>query len=189
MRELSHLEQLETLSDPDRHPREWQLATALPRPRPARRRPGAAGRHRLASGRRAAADGVRPPGRSRSPAASGCARSSRTRTSASRSRRRRSRSRSCATSTRPRSGTTSRRRTSSACSLRRGVLEPTGERREPGPQPAGGPRALFRFRSRGARDHGPVRSAAAARTLSGAPLGAPLDQSSVALVSACRPPA
>ena len=25
---LSHLEQLETLSDPDRHPREWQLATA-----------------------------------------------------------------------------------------------------------------------------------------------------------------
>ena len=24
----SHLEQLETLSDPDRHPREWQLATA-----------------------------------------------------------------------------------------------------------------------------------------------------------------
>ena len=28
MRELSHLEQLETLSDPDRHPDEWQLATA-----------------------------------------------------------------------------------------------------------------------------------------------------------------
>jgi ADP-ribose pyrophosphatase YjhB (NUDIX family) len=28
VRELSHLEQLETLSDPDRHPREWQLATA-----------------------------------------------------------------------------------------------------------------------------------------------------------------
>jgi ADP-ribose pyrophosphatase YjhB (NUDIX family) len=28
VRELSHLEQLETLSDPHRHPREWQLATA-----------------------------------------------------------------------------------------------------------------------------------------------------------------
>ena len=28
VRDLSHLEQLETLSDPDRHPREWQLATA-----------------------------------------------------------------------------------------------------------------------------------------------------------------
>ena len=28
VRELAHLEQLETLSDPDRHPREWQLATA-----------------------------------------------------------------------------------------------------------------------------------------------------------------
>jgi 8-oxo-dGTP diphosphatase len=28
VRELSHIEQLETLSDPDRHPREWQLATA-----------------------------------------------------------------------------------------------------------------------------------------------------------------
>ena len=28
VRDLSHLEQLETLSDPDRHPTEWQLATA-----------------------------------------------------------------------------------------------------------------------------------------------------------------
>ena len=28
VRELSHLEQLETRSDPDRHPLEWQLATA-----------------------------------------------------------------------------------------------------------------------------------------------------------------
>jgi 8-oxo-dGTP diphosphatase len=28
VRELSHLEQLETLSDPQRHPKEWQLATA-----------------------------------------------------------------------------------------------------------------------------------------------------------------
>jgi 8-oxo-dGTP diphosphatase len=28
VRELSHLEQLETRSDPDRHPAEWQLATA-----------------------------------------------------------------------------------------------------------------------------------------------------------------
>ena len=29
VRELAHLEQLETLSDPDRHPDEWQLATAF----------------------------------------------------------------------------------------------------------------------------------------------------------------
>src|SRR5439155_21120336 len=28
VRELAHLEQLETLSEPDRHPSEWQLATA-----------------------------------------------------------------------------------------------------------------------------------------------------------------
>jgi len=28
VRQLSHLEQLETLSEPERHPREWQLATA-----------------------------------------------------------------------------------------------------------------------------------------------------------------
>jgi ADP-ribose pyrophosphatase YjhB (NUDIX family) len=28
VRELSHIEQLETLSEPDRHPSEWQLATA-----------------------------------------------------------------------------------------------------------------------------------------------------------------
>lgn len=28
VREVSHLEQLATLSDPDRHPREWQIATA-----------------------------------------------------------------------------------------------------------------------------------------------------------------
>jgi ADP-ribose pyrophosphatase YjhB (NUDIX family) len=28
VREVAHLEQLETRSDPDRHPREWQLATA-----------------------------------------------------------------------------------------------------------------------------------------------------------------
>jgi ADP-ribose pyrophosphatase YjhB (NUDIX family) len=28
VREVAHLEQLETLSDPERHPREWQIATA-----------------------------------------------------------------------------------------------------------------------------------------------------------------
>jgi ADP-ribose pyrophosphatase YjhB (NUDIX family) len=28
VREVAHLEQLETLSDPDRHPRQWQIATA-----------------------------------------------------------------------------------------------------------------------------------------------------------------
>ena len=32
VRELSHLEQLETLGEPDRYPDEWQLATVRPTP-------------------------------------------------------------------------------------------------------------------------------------------------------------
>ena len=43
--ELSWLEQLETVGDPDRHPDEWQLATAYLGPGAARPRPGAARRH------------------------------------------------------------------------------------------------------------------------------------------------
>ena len=78
--------------------------------------------------------------RSCSPAASGCARSSPTRTSASRSRRPRSRSPSSATSIARRSPTTSRRRTCSACSLRRHLLVATGHpaRARPGRRASGG---------------------------------------------------
>ena len=88
-------------------------------------------------------------GRSCSPAASGCARSSRTRTSASRSRPTSSRSRSCATSTAPRSGTTSRRRTSSACCCAAHLLVPTGEPPRAGPdrRPPGGALPLPRAAS------------------------------------------
>ena len=46
--------------------------------------------------------------------------------------------------------------------LRRGVLEPTGDRREPG-RTGGRPAEVFRFRTRTARDHRPVRGAAPTR--------------------------
>ena len=86
-------------------------------------------------------------GRSRSPGVSGSGRSCRTRTSASRSR--------------PETFTISQLRELYAAALghpvsttnlqrvllRRGLLEPTGERREPGPT-GGRPAAVFRFRSR-----------------------------------------
>ena len=84
---------------------------------------------------------------SRSPAATACARSSRTRTSASRSHRRRSRSRSSATSTARHWATTSPPRISSACSC--GEAFSSGRARSARPGPAGGrPAELYRFRSR-----------------------------------------
>ena len=116
VRELSHLEQLETLSDPAPQPTAVGARDGVSRARAVGSRPGSAGGHGLAPRRRPPADGVRPRSDRASPGATACARSSRTRTSASRSRRRRSRSRSSATSTRPRSGMTSPPPTSSACS-------------------------------------------------------------------------
>ena len=133
-------------ASPDRNPERWELATAYLGLVPSDVDPGLPDDtrwHPVDELPQLAFD----HGRSCSPAASGCAPSSRTRTSASRSRPTSSRSPSCATSTAPRSATTSRRRTSSACSLRRHLLVPTGSRREPGP--AGGrPAALFGFAHR-----------------------------------------
>ncbi len=115
VRDLSHLEQLETLSDPDRNPAGRELATAYLGLVPAGVDPQIPEDTRwhplddLPSSRTTTR-------RSSSARATGSARSSRTRTSASRSRRRASRSPSSATSTPPRSATTSARRTSSASS-------------------------------------------------------------------------
>ena len=60
VRELAHLEQLETRSEPARNPAERELATALPRPRPHRRRPRGARRHALAPGHAPAGARLRP---------------------------------------------------------------------------------------------------------------------------------
>ncbi len=148
VRELAWLEQLETLSEPDRHPDEWQLATAYLgwcRATSIRRcRPTRAG---CPVDELPERDRLRPRRRSCSPAASGCAPSSRTRTSASRSR--------------PETFTISELRDLYTAALgyrvsatnlqrvleRRGLLEPTGDRRSPGPD-GGRPAAVFRFRSR-----------------------------------------
>ncbi len=62
VRELSHLEQLETLSDPERNPARRELATGVSRPRAGGRRPAGPGGHALASGRRAPRARVRPRG-------------------------------------------------------------------------------------------------------------------------------
>ena len=57
---LAHLEQLETRSDPGARPARAHRGDGLPGAHPRRPRPGAARRHRLASGRRPADDGIRP---------------------------------------------------------------------------------------------------------------------------------
>ena len=143
----SHLEQLETRSDPDRNPLRWELATAYLGLVPRDVDPALPADTRWHPVDALPAARVRPRADRARRRASGCARSSRTRTSASRSRRRRSRSPSSATSTAPRSATTSRRRTSSACcsaatcSCRPASTGATG--------PAGGrPAALYGFRAR-----------------------------------------
>ena len=146
VREVAHLEQLETRSDPKRHPG----AASSPRPTSASSPRTSTRRCRRT---RAGTPWTTCPSwrsttaRSRWPAASACAPSSPTRTSASRSRRRRSRSRSCGPSTGPRSDTTSRPRTCSACSSAT-VLEPTGERRAPG-RAGGRPAAVLPLRRAG----------------------------------------
>ena len=114
VREVAHLEQLGTWSDPVAPSRALGARDRVPRPRPARNRPARANGHTLAPCGHAAGRRHSITGRSSSRDESGSAASSRTRTSASRSPRRRSRSRSYATSTPPPSGTTSPRPTSSA---------------------------------------------------------------------------
>ena len=145
VRELAHLEQLETRSDPERHPSEWQLATAylglvpsdadpeIPEDtewRPVERLRGTAFDH---------GEIVR----------SGLARL-RAKLSYT----------NIGFALAPREFTLSELRTLYAAALghevsatnlhrvlvRRGVLEPTGERREPG-KTGGRPASLFRFRS------------------------------------------
>jgi 8-oxo-dGTP diphosphatase len=159
VREVSHLEQLATYSDPGANPTAWELATAYLGLVELGLDPDVPGDTRWHP-----VDDLPPmastTARSCSPAASGCAGSSRTRTRASRSRPPTSRSPSCARSTSRRSGTTSRPRTSAACSSARAVIEPTAS----GARPAGRrpPAEVFRFRDRHLRDHRPVRGAPAA---------------------------
>ena len=105
VRQLAHLEQLETRSDPGPRPARADGGDRLPGADPLRPRPGAARGHRLAPGRRPADDGVRPRLDRRARRWPGCGRSSRTRTSGSRWPRRRSRSPSCGRSTWRRSAT------------------------------------------------------------------------------------
>jgi ADP-ribose pyrophosphatase YjhB (NUDIX family) len=146
VRELAHLEQLETLSDPARNPLEWELATAylglvpagvdpaVPEDtawHPVSRLPGLAFDHRAIalSGRERlraklsytnAGFALAPPVFSLSEL----------------------REIYVAALGHAVSATNLQR-----VLLRRGVLEPTGERREPGPT-GGRPAALYRFRSR-----------------------------------------
>ena len=157
VRELAHLEQLETLSDPDRNPLEWELATAYvglvpadldpvvpedTRWHPVSRLPELAFDHRaivLAGRERLRAKlsytniafALAPPVFTISEL----------------------RELYVAALGHEVSATNLQR-----VLLRRGVLEPTGERREPG-RTGGRPAACYRFRSRAARDHRPVRGA------------------------------
>ncbi len=161
VREVAHLEQLGTWSDPSRHPEQWELATAYLGLVPLGIDPRVPVGHTLAAGGHAAGHRVRSRRRSSSRDASGCAGSSRTRTSASRSPRRRSRSRSYATSTQPPSGTTSPRPTSSAsCSAAARSRRPAGCGHTA--PPAAGPAEVFRFRKKPPRGHRSVRGAAPA---------------------------
>ncbi len=114
VRELSHLEQLETRSDPGRNPAERELATAYLGLVPTGVDPAVPADTRWHPVDALPRLAVRPRDDPAQRRASGCARSSPTRISASPSHRRPSRSPSCATSTRPRSATRCRRRTSSA---------------------------------------------------------------------------
>jgi ADP-ribose pyrophosphatase YjhB (NUDIX family) len=146
VRELSHLEQLETLSEPERHPREWQVATAYLGLVPAGIDPAVPGDtawHPVEALPRLAFDheAIVLAGRARlrgklSYTNIGFALGPEPFTmSALRD--------LYAAALGHRVATTNLQRVL----VRRGVLEPTGERREPGP--AGGrPAALFRFRSR-----------------------------------------
>ena len=163
VRELAHLEQLETLSDPtatrssgsSRPP-----TSASSRPTSTRSSP----RTRAGTRSRACPSSPSTTARSCSPAASGCGRSSRTRTSRF--------------ALAPPVFTISELRELYVAALghevsatnlqrvllRRGVLEPTGERREPGRTRRPPGRALP-LPLAAARDHRPVRGAAPARAL------------------------
>ncbi len=164
VRGLAWLEQLETLSEPGRHPDEWQLATAYLGLVPSDVDPALPLRHALVSRRRAAGgDRLRPRAdRARRPRAT--ARQALLHEHRLRARaRRRSRSPSCATSTPPRSATASRPRTSNACSS--GVAcssRPATALPRPRRRP---PRRRLPLPLAGDGGHGPVRGAASARVV------------------------
>ena len=161
MRELSHLEQLETLSDPSRDPRERQLATAYLGLVPRGVDPARARRHR------AGTPSTTCPPLAFDHGAIVLAGRERLRAKLSYT--------NLGFALAPETFTISELRELYAAALghdvsatnlqrvllRRGVLEPTGERRAPGPRrrPAGGGLPLPR---RAARDDRPVRGAAAA---------------------------
>ena len=162
VRELSHLEQLETLSDPDRHPAEWQLATAYLGLVPCRRRPRRARRT--------------PPG-IRSTALPPMAFDHGAIALAGRDRLRAKLSyTNLGFALAPATFTISELRDLYAAALghdvsatnlkrvllRRGVLEPTGDRRPPGARAAA--RRSSTASAPAARDHRPVRRPAAAGT-------------------------
>ena len=174
VRELSHLEQLETHADPG----SGRVTTAYLGLVRTGLDPAVPGGHALAPGRRACRRPRSTTARSRSPGASACARSSPTRTSASRSRPRRSRSRSSATCTRPRSATRSPRRTSSGCSSAAACSSRPAAQRPPG-RAGGRPAAVYRFRLGRPRDHRPVRRAAPAAQAAQAASGSDTNRSAI----------
>ena len=157
VRELAHVEQLGTWSDPGRHPTDWEIATAYLGLVPARRRPARPGGHAVAARSARFPRRRSTTARSWSPAWSGCARSSPIRTWASRSRPTRSRSPSCASSTSRRSGTRSRPRTSSACCCVAAPSSPPGSAGARGRAAGGLPRSsasastVWRSRTRSRR--------------------------------------
>ena len=158
VRELAHLEQLETLQRPGRATRSNGSSrpptSASCRPTSTRRCP----RTRAGTRSRGCPSSRSTTGRSCSRAATGCAPSSRTRTSASRSRRRSSRSPSCARSTSAALG-----HEVSATNLQRVLAAPRGaraDRREARARARGRPpRRLLSLPLAAARDHRPVRGA------------------------------
>ena len=160
VQELSHLEQLETRSEPDRHPDDWVVATAFLGLVPAHVDPGDPRGHGLASGGRAARRRLRPrldrARRTGAPAGEALVHE------------RRLRARAAdlhdlgAAEPVPR-GARSRRLgdQSPARPVRRRLLVPTGEQRVPG-RAGGRPGGGVPLPQPDARGHGSVRRAAAA---------------------------
>jgi 8-oxo-dGTP diphosphatase len=146
VRELAHLEQLETRSDPDRHPDEWQLATAYLGLVPSDLDPALPGDTAWH-----AVDALPPPAFDHGPIV--LAGRDRLRAKLSYT--------NVGFALAPATFSVSELRDLYSAALghsvsttnlqrvlvRRGLLEPTGERREPG-RAGGRPAALYRFRSR-----------------------------------------